>query len=174
MKVLLKEKAAQRTQASARIRDRIIAHSAWGKARTVALFAALPSEPDLVPLLALGEKTFVFPVVQGVELLWRQVDSEQQLQPGPPPLCLREPMEGAVVGFEHIDLVLVPGLAFTRDGARLGRGGGFYDRVLARRREALGGEERHPFALGVCFGFQVVGSLPTEPHDQTVQSLVHD
>ncbi len=57
-----------------------------------------------------------------------------------------------------IDLMIVPGVAFTRSGARLGRGKGYYDRYLSRD-----GVRAH--TIGVCYAHQVVESLPTEPHD---------
>ena len=168
MKSLLREQAAHREQASTVIRTRLQEHPVWTNACTIALFASLPNEPDLLPLLQCRDKTFVFPVVQGTALLWRRVASEDDLLPGPPPLHLREPVEGPTTEFQHIDLLLVPGLAFTKEGARLGRGGGFYDRALARREN-----RSHPATLGVCFSFQVVDALPTEPHDQPVSTLLH-
>ena len=59
--------------------------------------------------------------------------------------------------------VLVPGVAFTRDGQRLGQGKGFYDRVLAEHRG---------HTLGIAFRCQVVENLPSEPHDQRVAVVV--
>ncbi len=66
-----------------------------------------------------------------------------------------------------IDLVLVPGLAFTRDGRRLGQGGGFYDRFLPLLREDC-------MTCGVCFDVQIVDELPIEPHDQTMTFVITD
>lgn len=66
-----------------------------------------------------------------------------------------------------IDLVLVPGVAFTADGWRLGQGGGWYDRFLPMLRpEAV--------TVGVAFAAQVVDALPVEPHDVPVDHLVTD
>ncbi|MAT07166.1 MAG: hypothetical protein CL424_19210 [Acidimicrobiaceae bacterium] len=65
------------------------------------------------------------------------------------------------------DAVVVPGLGFTADGARLGRGGGWYDRFLAGRRLEC-------VAIGVCFAEQVVDELPEEPHDIRVDMVVTD
>jgi 5-formyltetrahydrofolate cyclo-ligase len=61
----------------------------------------------------------------------------------------------------------VLGLAFTRDGRRLGYGGGWYDRLLA---DAPRGAEM----LGVAYSFQVVEDLPAEPHDITLTAVVDD
>jgi 5-formyltetrahydrofolate cyclo-ligase len=62
---------------------------------------------------------------------------------------------------------IVPGLAFTKDGRRLGYGGGWYDRLLASaRKDAL--------RIGVAHEFQVLGDLPNEPHDILLNRVVTD
>ncbi|MFI3302709.1 MAG: 5-formyltetrahydrofolate cyclo-ligase [Rikenellaceae bacterium] len=58
----------------------------------------------------------------------------------------------------NIDLIIVPGVAFTRSGGRLGRGKGYYDRYLSR-------EGLRAYTIGVCYAHQIVESLPSEPHD---------
>lgn len=62
------------------------------------------------------------------------------------------------------DLAVVPGLAFTRGGSRLGQGGGYYDRYLGQ----------HPMAykVGVCFNEQVAGRLPTDAHDVGMDEVI--
>jgi len=65
---------------------------------------------------------------------------------------------------EMLDLVVVPGVAFTRDGARLGRGRGYYDRYLSR-------PGLRAFCVGVCFAHQLVDTLPVEPHDRTMDAV---
>lgn len=71
------------------------------------------------------------------------------------------------------DLVLVPGLAFDRSMARLGRGAGFYDRWLAGIDFTLGVPGR-PLVVGVCFDVQVVEALPCEPHDVRMDGVATD
>ncbi len=68
-----------------------------------------------------------------------------------------EPWDGA------IDLMLVPALAFDKSGARLGRGGGYYDRALA---------EHTGRSIGVIREAFVVEQLPTEPHDKKVDAII--
>ena len=63
-------------------------------------------------------------------------------------------------------IVLVPGLAFTKDGARLGRGSGYYDQFL---REASGGKLT---TIGLCRKAQLMGALPQQPHDQKVDMVI--
>ena len=64
---------------------------------------------------------------------------------------------------DRFDLILVPGLAFDKSGARLGRGRGFYDRFLA----GITG-----FRVGVCFDWQLVESVPVEAHDIRMDAVV--
>ena len=65
------------------------------------------------------------------------------------------------------DVVVVPGLAFTTDGDRLGQGGGWYDRVLSQVRSDC-------TSIGVCFTEQIVDALPVEAHDVVVDHVVTD
>ena len=65
------------------------------------------------------------------------------------------------------DFVLVPGLAFSRDGHRLGRGGGFYDRLLA-------GRARDAVKVGVCFALQLHEAIPSEVHDVVLDAVITD
>ncbi len=65
------------------------------------------------------------------------------------------------------DVVIVPGLAFTPSGQRLGQGGGWYDRFLVRVRADC-------VTIGVCFAEQIVDGLPTETHDVAVDHVVTD
>ena len=63
------------------------------------------------------------------------------------------------------DLVVVPGLAFTAAGERLGQGGGWYDRYLAQVRDDC-------TMIGVCFAEQILDTLPVEAHDVTMDRIV--
>lgn len=66
-----------------------------------------------------------------------------------------------------IDVVIVPGTAFTRDGHRLGQGGGWYDRFLRTVRPDC-------VTIGVGFAPQIVAELPLEPHDVRLHAIVTD
>lgn len=65
----------------------------------------------------------------------------------------------------ELDLIVLPGAAFTRDGRRLGYGGGFYDTLLA-------GPARDVPLAGVCFPCQLLDDLPVEPHDKKADMVV--
>ncbi len=79
---------------------------------------------------------------------------------------LREPPPDApAVAPEEVEVFLVPGVAFTRDGQRLGRGGGYYDSTLALRKPGAR-------LVGVCFELQRVDALPVGEHDVAVELVV--
>jgi 5-formyltetrahydrofolate cyclo-ligase len=71
---------------------------------------------------------------------------------------------GPALPIEIVEFVIVPGLAFTLDGLRLGYGGGYYDRFLPKTE--------HTPNVGVCFTEQLLDTLPAEPWDIRVQQVV--
>ncbi len=77
---------------------------------------------------------------------------------------LREPRDSLPVSADTIDVMLVPGLGFDRDGGRLGRGGGYYDRYL--------NDHRSPIVIGVAFDCQMMKSIESEEHDQLMTAVV--
>ncbi|MBR2837653.1 MAG: 5-formyltetrahydrofolate cyclo-ligase [Kiritimatiellae bacterium] len=83
------------------------------------------------------------------------------------PMGIMEPADGSAVPPRDVSLWIVPGLAFTRGGRRLGYGGGWYDRLLAAASEAS-------VKLGVAYSFQIVEDLPAEPHDVPLAAVVDD
>ena len=71
---------------------------------------------------------------------------------------------------ERIDFILLPGVAFARDGSRLGYGGGFYDKLLARIAPDSG--DRHPALVAAAFSMQLVQEIPQEATDRKVEWLI--
>ena len=98
------------------------------------------------------------------EMLRRSLDVGMKMTgPG-----VREPVTGTVVPLGLIDMIVVPGLAFDRQGYRVGRGKGFYDRFLAQR-------EIQALRCGLCFHEQLLtAAIPVEPHDMPMNLLVTD
>jgi 5-formyltetrahydrofolate cyclo-ligase len=126
----------------------------------------MDSEPDVEGLWphALG-KTICYPAIRLGGLDFISVGGPESVIPGQ--FGIREPVfdQARIIPPDTFDLVLVPGAAFTADGGRLGRGGGFYDRLL-------GAPGFRAFKVGVCFHRQIVDAVPTEPHDQRVHRVV--
>jgi 5-formyltetrahydrofolate cyclo-ligase len=157
---------AERQAASAAICAAIVQHPAWIGARLVCAFLPLPSEPQIAPLWEGDHATeFCFPRVVGDEVELVRVDDPHHRRQATWKLDEAHLASAPIVAPEHVDLFLVPGLAFTSHGGRLGRGGGFYDRLLPRRRA-------ESTAIGICFSLQVVEDLPREAHDQLVDAVI--
>ena len=134
--------------------------------RTVAMFAALPGEVDLLPLLAWDPtRCWVLPRIDGAELRFHQVlDPARDFVSGP--LGIREPAASLpLVPVEVVDVFLCPGLAFDVRGGRLGRGRGFYDRMLAAARPGA-------LKIGICRPFQRVPDTFAEPHDVPMDEVI--
>jgi 5-formyltetrahydrofolate cyclo-ligase len=159
---------ADRGTDSARIHERLVALPEWAGASTVLLFHPLRSEPDTLPLLqrALAEsRTVALPAMdsQTGDYLPRQVISATtQLVAGPLGI-LEPPASAPALPWNQLDFLVIPGLGFCPDGRRLGRGRGYYDRLLART---------HGFCCGVAFDEQIVADLPTEPHDRRLDCIL--
>ncbi|MBL8746345.1 MAG: 5-formyltetrahydrofolate cyclo-ligase [Phycisphaerae bacterium] len=142
-------------------------------ARTIMVYLATPEEVDLSSLIekaaAAGKRICVPRMDWAARLMsplivdWNAMKTEVREH------GIAEPVGGASAKLESLDLVLVPGLAFDESGHRLGRGAGFYDRFLEAFRARRGPEA---VALGVCFEAQLVGEIPSEPHDERLDGIV--
>ena len=137
------------------------------------LFAPLPTEPDIYPLIeeAWAEgKTVVLPRLwnEGAapRLEWHAVKQwSEVIEPGPFGLREPDPAQCPRVDPARLDCIFVPGMAFDSTGLRLGRGGGFYDRFL-------GGVAPEVARFGLMFALQQVSRVPREPHDQALPAIV--
>ena len=85
--------------------------------------------------------------------------------------ALEDVREEALESEEGLDLILVPGLAFTAGGARCGRGRGYYDTYLARAREEMV-MGRQPVTVALAFKEQVVEDVPTDQHDFMIDYII--
>ncbi|HYG23514.1 MAG TPA: 5-formyltetrahydrofolate cyclo-ligase [Verrucomicrobiae bacterium] len=159
---------AQRREASRRVRGQLERQIFWQNADFIFFYAPLPNEIDIWPLLldALGQGKIAclprFDPSTEAYTAHRLVDPARDVVIGR--FGVREPAETcAMLPLADLDLVLVPGLAFDSRGHRLGRGKGFYDRLLA---EARG------IRCGVAFDEQMVPEVPVETHDVTLDCVV--
>ena len=143
----------------------------FAAARVVMLYLSTPQEADTAPLALRcwqNGKTVVVPKVSWNQrrMLPVEITSLQTSMTTSGP-GVREPVSGQPMPLNLIDLVIVPGLGFTSDGHRIGRGMGFYDRFLAQ-----------PDFVGLSCGFgfeeQVVGAIPVLDHDMSLSMLCTD
>lgn len=156
-----------RAAAAREIAARLEEVPAWREARVVALYAPLGTEVDSGELarrvLARGGRVAYPRVEQGSRVLTFCESAPGDLVKGP--LGAREPPDGArVVAREDVGCVILPGVAFSLDGLRLGRGGGYYDATL----KAMPGASR----IAVAYDLQLLPELPREPHDAPLDVIV--
>ena len=142
----------------------VLHHPAIKSARTVALFASLPDEIDTSTLLQTlsREARIVLPRINGDSMDFYPYAPEA-MQRGF--MGISEPCGSEPVAPAEIDVMILPGVAFTPDGGRLGRGKGYYDKYLSRN-----GFRAH--TIGICYPCQVVNSLPIEEHDRVLDRVV--
>ncbi|MES2470153.1 MAG: 5-formyltetrahydrofolate cyclo-ligase [Verrucomicrobiota bacterium] len=158
---------ATRTTASATLRDRLLAWPCFQQAPVVALFHSTATEPDLLPLLRNPGKTFLLPLCHpDRSLTWHRPLHLDRWRPGPFGIIEPDPSLSPPVAAASMALVLVPGLAFTPSGDRLGHGAGYYDRFLATLAPSV------PTA-GICFSCQILPTLPAAAHDIPVHHVLH-
>jgi 5-formyltetrahydrofolate cyclo-ligase len=149
---------AAKASASERIRNHLRNAAIWKAAKVVFGFVALPSEPDWLGEDPRVDKLLAFPRIseKGTLLFFLGSVFEAGAH------GVSEPVDGTEA--PPPDLVIVPGLAFDLNGARLGRGKGYYDRWL----------ETNPSVrtLGICFKCQMLEKIPAEPHDVRVNAIL--
>ncbi len=159
----------RRKGCSKRIVSRLRTLAVYRSARRILFFWPKSGEPDLRHALAAAlsaGKIVLLPRIGRRGLLPVRVRRPRsELERGP--FGIRAPRSGLAPYRGRLDLVLVPGLAFDRRKARLGRGKAFFDRFLARRQGAL-------VKIGVAFSFQIVPRLPVAPHDVRMDLVLTD
>ncbi len=169
------DKAALRTQLRARRRQPRPTASADGEAaarhllpllaglQTIALHLPAGGELDAVtPLLRLlPGRRWCFPAVDGDSMALFEASTLPSL---PGAFGIAEPPRDRPVLLGELDALLIPGLGFTRDGHRLGRGGGFYDKLLAHVGFPT-------LRIGLCYGWQILPTLPVVGHDVAMTHL---
>ena len=134
------------------------------KASCVVLYHALPREVQTAAFIDkwYQKKNILLPLVVGDDLRLLLYEGTGSLKMGA--FGILEPREdGRELLEEKIDLIVVPGIAFDKERNRLGRGRGYYDRLLGRLNVPK---------IGIGFGFQLVPSVPTEPFDRKMDWVI--
>lgn len=143
--------------------------SAFQNARTVLLYRALPAECDpaaIARAAALANKRVAYPVCEDDRSLRLYVpEGESAFIRSGYGILEPDKARSREISADELDLIVVPGLAFDRAGHRLGRGAGYYDRLLNRTSA---------FKLGFGFREQLAQSVPTEPFDVKLDCVILD
>jgi 5-formyltetrahydrofolate cyclo-ligase len=159
--------SSSRVAAAAALTDILLSVPEVTTARTVAAYVSMATEPDTAALLATLRSrgtTVLLPVLRpDFDLDWAAYAGVHALAAGRN--GLREPSDErlGVDAITEADVVLVPALAVDRAGRRLGRGGGSYDRVLARL-------SADAFTCALLYDGELRDELPVEPHDRAVRA----
>lgn len=154
----------ERTSASDSIFDRLEQTAQFLMSSRILMYHALPDEVETRRFLNKwsAKKSFFLPRVNGVNLDILPYD-QSRLELGS--FHIEEPTGDDLVDPGSIDLIVVPAVAYDRAGNRLGRGKGYYDRLLATTDAVT---------IGVAYDFQIVDKLPAEPHDVPVDMIITD
>ena len=142
---------------SSKVLKKLEKHPVFIQAETVLLYYSLPDEVQTHDFVERwkDEKRIILPVVIGPsELELRCYTGKRDLEKGA--FGIDEPVGKPFNEFEEIDLAIIPGVGFDTKGNRLGRGKGYYDRLLPKI---------HAPKIGICFGFQLVKEVPTDQYD---------
>lgn len=134
-------------------------------ASCIALYHALPGEVQTAPFIDKWhtKKRLVLPLVDGNDLRLFLYQGPDSVQPGAFGILEPKADGGTEIRPEEIDLMIVPGVAFDRNLHRMGRGKGFYDRLLSTTTAPK---------VGLCFSFQLLPEIPVEPFDIPMDHLV--
>ena len=135
------------------------------QANVVLAFWSLPDElptHDFVIKWS-SSKKIVLPVFVGNDLVLRLFESTEQMEQSKH-FGIMEPKTGKIVDPKEIDFAIIPGVAFDKKGNRLGRGKGFYDRLMPQFREIT--------RVGVGYEFQLVESVPVTQFDLPVDMVI--
>jgi 5-formyltetrahydrofolate cyclo-ligase len=141
-------------------------------ARTVAAYVSVGREPGTRALLdalrTRGVRVLLPVLLADNDLDWAPYEGAGRLLPAGRGLLEPDGERLGPDGVLEADVVLLPGLAVDGRGMRLGRGGGSYDRVLAR----LSAAGAHPALIVLLYGNEVAARVPEEPHDHPVDAVV--
>ncbi len=164
------------TCASDIIRQHVLDLEQLREARSVFTYVSIHNEPDtrnlIRDLLALGKRVSVPRIDSDGLMQAHLITALDDLTPGTPgspgtPDQFNLPVPPSDSPLDtNPGVTLVPGLAFTDSGHRLGMGGGYYDRFLTQPPDTV--------AIGLCYNWQIIDHLPAETHDQPVNKLVTD
>ncbi|MGG2064400.1 5-formyltetrahydrofolate cyclo-ligase [Bacillus sp. S14(2024)] len=158
----------QYTTLSAKIADSLYKQREWIEARTIGITLSMEREVNTYAIIEKAweeGKAIVVPKCnrETKTMTFHQITNFEQLETVYMNLREPDPSITEEVSAEEINLLLVPGVAFTRKGERVGYGGGYYDRYLVNYKEKT---------LSLVFDFQIVSHIPVEPFDKTVQKII--
>ncbi len=161
---LTKSKSEKELQdISVKICEAIEKNKSFQDAKIILCFWSLPDEVNTHDFIQKwsGTKTFLLPKVIGENLELHKFTTTENMEKGE--FGIDEPISETFSDYNKIDLCIIPGLAFDKEGARMGRGKGFYDRFLPKT---------NCHKLGICFPWQIVPKIECAPWDIPMDEVV--
>ena len=152
----------QLLEQSEKILAKLEQHPDFIKAEKIMLYSALPDEVQTLDFIEnwRHQKTIILPTVVGDDIIPVELAENVAFAEGD--FHIPEPQNNPYTG--EFDLIVVPGMAFDTNGHRLGRGRGYYDRFLSLHPQV--------HTIGLCFDFQLLPEVPSEPHDRIIDEII--
>ncbi|MCD6422990.1 MAG: 5-formyltetrahydrofolate cyclo-ligase [Elusimicrobia bacterium] len=150
---------------SKRVCGRILNWEVFIKSRIILSYSPIKGEVDVSPINNLEKKEIYLPSVEKINGRDKIVPRRHtgKLIRGKFGI-LQPPKDNQSISLELIELILVPGIAFDKEGKRIGFGFGFYDRFLKKCKNSI--------KVGVCFELQIVDEIKANPHDVGVDFII--
>ena len=162
--LLIRKFIREKPDKSNTIINAILQSPEYEEATNIAMYYSTKDEVctfDLIMYSLLKNKRVLLPKVVGKEMIFVEVDGRTKYKTSK--FKIREPISNEEFPKEKIDLMIVPGIAFDKSGARIGYGGGYYDRYL---------EGTNINTIGICFDNQITDEpIETEEHDIRVNAV---
>ncbi|GAB6454463.1 MULTISPECIES: 5-formyltetrahydrofolate cyclo-ligase [Bacillus] len=156
------------TTLSEQIAFSLYAQKEWAEAKTIGITLSMENEVNTYPIIEKaweeGKKVVVPKCNKETRTMsFRKISNFDQLETVY--MSLREPIPALTeeVDADEIDLQIVPGVAYTERGERIGYGGGYYDRYLMHYKGKT---------LSLAYSFQMVDHIPIEPFDKNIEKII--
>ena len=155
------------------IKNRLYSLPEFKKAKNILFYVSFNNEVDtheiIKELLKNKEKNIIIPFVKKNNPILQLSKLHDFNELEPRTFGILEPKENVIREFnpEKLDLIIIPGLVFFKDGHRIGYGYGYYDRFL----KAL---KKKPVKIGLAFDFQIAEKIPHEKHDVPMDMIITD
>ena len=167
-KSLSKEEVKEKSE---QIKKRLCSLDEFKKSKNILAYVSFNNEADtnllIIELLKNKEKTVLVPFVEKGNPMLQISELKNIKDLEPKTFGILEPKEDKIKKFDakNVDLVLVPGIAFDKNGHRIGYGHGYYDRLLGK----LG---KKAAKIGLCYELQLIDKIPEEKHDVPMDIIV--
>lgn len=154
--------ALEKAEVAARVFEKLEQSAAFAMADRILMYHSLPDELSTHEFIDrwASRKQFFLPRVNGVNLEVLPYHRSRMAQGA---FLIEEPQGDEVVPADSVELIVVPAIAYDRNGNRVGRGKGYYDRLLADTRA---------LKVGVGYDFQLVDEVDAETHDIPVDMVI--